>query len=86
VEIKFTLEAAEHLNWWKLSGNKKVQKKIQALIAAILEDPEGGIGKPEKLKYDLAGAWSRRITEEHQLVYEILEDEIKVVALKGHYE
>jgi toxin YoeB len=55
----------------KKSGNILIQKKIQQLLFSINQSPYNGIGKPEQLKYDLAGKWSRRINNEHALIYSI---------------
>lgn len=89
MEIVFAPKAIEHLNFWKKSGNKAVQKKINQLILAIQENPFEGIGKPEQLKYELAGSWFRRINEEHRIVYEIHDNGIIIIleiqSLKGHY-
>lgn len=89
MEVIYTPQAVDDLNFWKKSGNKVVQKKIQKLILAIMETPYEGIGKPEPLKYGLSGSWSRRITQEHRLVYEVLEDKgatiIEIQSLRGHY-
>jgi len=86
MEVKFTPLALEHLEFWKKSGNKQVQKKIQTLIEDIVKTPYHGIGNPHELKYNLYGAWSRRITLEHRLVYEIIDGEILLILrLKGHY-
>lgn len=60
--------------------------KILKLTNAIIENPFEGIGKPEALKYELAGYWSRRITHEDRYVYAITADAIIVQSLKGHYE
>lgn len=64
-------------------------KAIEQLILAIQENPFEGLGKPEPLKYELSGSWSRRINEEHRIVYEIHIDGIIVIfeiqSLKGHY-
>ena len=62
MEIIYSLKALEDIAYWKKSGNKVVQKKISALIADIVEHPYSGLGKPEALKYQLSGSWSRRIT------------------------
>jgi len=62
MEIIYTPRAVEDLKYWKKSGNVAIQNKIKKLIDAIQENPYGGIGKPEPLKYNLFGAWSRRIT------------------------
>ena len=77
-----------YLEEWKKSGNKKVQQKITNLVFAIELMPFEGIGKPEALKYDLAGLWSRRINQEHRIIYQVLveKDTIKIYALKGHYK
>ena len=85
MEIEYTLQAKEDLDYWKKSYNIPVLKKIRKLIEAITQNPYQGIGKPEALKYDLSGCWSRRINKEHRIVYEVLEDKIIVHSLKGHY-
>lgn len=86
MEVKFTKKAIEHLEFWKKSGNKPIQKKIQLLIEDILKTPFKGIGKPEALKYNLLGTWSRKINEEHRIVYEIpYEGVLLIHSLKGHY-
>jgi toxin YoeB len=85
MEIEYTLQAKEDLDFWKKSNNVAILKKIRKLIEAILQSPYEGIGKPEGLKYDLAGCWSRRINTEHRIVYQVFEDKIIVHSLKGHY-
>lgn len=87
MEVKLLEEAEEHLLFWKKSGNISIQKKIQQLPRSIEESPHAGIGKPELLKYNLSGLWSRRINKEHRLVYEIDEENNQIVihSLKGHY-
>lgn len=73
----------EYLSWQ--STDKKVLKKINSLIKDIKRDPFEGIGKPEPLKYELQGCWSRRVTDEHRLVYEIEHDALYIVSCKYHY-
>jgi len=89
VEVIFAPKALEDLNYWKKSGNKIIQKRIQKLILAIQENPFEGIGKPEQLKHNLSGLWSRRINQEHRLIYEINERNeiviLDVLSLRGHY-
>jgi len=89
MEVIFSPRAVEDLKFWKRSGNKIIQQKIEKLIIAIQQNPYEGIGKPEPLKYDLLGAWSRRITQEHRLVYEINERNelviLNILSVKGHY-
>ena len=67
------------------SSNKAVQAKITSLLASIRETPFTGIGKPEPLKNELSGKWSRRITMEHRLVYAV-SDNIYVYSLRGYYK
>lgn len=87
MEIKFTPLADEHLQFWIKTGNKSILKKITVLIQAIQENPFVGIGKPHELKHQLSGSWSRRITEEHRIVYEIIDENILLISrLKGHYK
>jgi toxin YoeB len=87
VEIVYTEKAQEDITFWKKSGNIKIQKRITKLIHAIEKDPYKGIGKPEQLKYSLSGLWSRRINQEHRIVYDIIEEKkrIEILSLKGHY-
>ena len=83
-EVKFSPLANNQLEQWE-STNKKIYKRIEQLIENIQENPHKGIGKPEPLKYELSGYWSRRITEEHRLVYKVTVDAILVVSCKYHY-
>jgi toxin YoeB len=85
MEVKFLPKALEHLEYWKKSGNKGIQKKIQSLIEDIIKTPFEGIGKPEALKYELSGSWSRRISDEHRIVYEIIDDVLEIQSLRYHY-
>lgn len=87
MEVVYSEESQKDIHFWKRSGNKPIQNKIQQLINAICQDPFNGIGKPEALKHNLAGLWSRRINQEHRIIYEVLEEEnkIKIHSLKGHY-
>jgi toxin YoeB len=85
MEIKYTAEGDEDLEFWKKSGNKIVLKRIAELTKSILIDPYTGIGKPEPLKYNFAGFWSRRITDEHRLIYEVDENIVYIHSLRGHY-
>jgi toxin YoeB len=89
MEIIFSPRALEDLRFWRKSGNVAIQKKIEQLLLAIQVNPFEGIGKPEPLKHNLSGAWSRRITREHRLIYEINEKNeiviLNILSLKGHY-
>lgn len=86
MEIEFTLKAEEDIDFWKKSGNKLILKKIRKLLENVKESPFEGIGKPEQLKYDWIGYWSRRINHEHRLIYEVRDSEIVIHSLKGHYD
>jgi len=86
MEIAFTLRANDDVEFWKKSGNKVILKKIRNLLDSIQETPFEGIGKPEQLKYEWVGYWSRRINQEHRLVYEVSSGKIIIHSLKGHYD
>jgi len=75
---------AEYWHW--AAEDKKTFVKINKLITEIARDPFHGTGKPEPLKGNLSGCWSRRITEEHRLVYKVLPDHIVIVSCKYHYK
>ena len=85
MEIILLPEAEKHLIFWKKSGNKKVLKKIYELTKSILQMPYEGIGKPEALKYQLTGKWSRRIDKENRYVYAVINNTLYIYSLKGHY-
>jgi len=85
MEVAYTKKAKEDLFFWKDSGNKQVMTKITVLVRAIIENPFEGIGKPEQLKYSLTGLWSRRINQEHRIVYEVLDKRIIIHSIRGHY-
>ena len=85
MEVEYTDKAEAEAREWIKSGNKKVQDKISRLIENIIKTPFEGIGKPEPLKHNLAGKWSRRITAEDRLIYEVTETTLYIYSLKGHY-
>jgi toxin YoeB len=85
VEVDFLDKAIDDIEFWKKSGNKTVQSKIAKLLESICITPYSGIGKPEPLKHQLSGYWSRRITDEHRLVYTVSENRIKVISMRFHY-
>lgn len=74
---------ADYQHWQRT--DRAVLKRVNRLIEDALRDPFTGIGKPEQLRHALAGAWSRRITEEHRLVYLVDEDDLVVVQVRYHY-
>lgn len=78
-------EAAwEDYLWWQVN-DRKILKRINALIKDIQRNGNEGIGKPEALKHNLSGYWSRRITDEHRLVYAIKDDAILIAQSRYHY-
>lgn len=85
MEIIFLGQAEKDREYWKKSGNKAIMNKITALLKDIAEHPYTGIGKPEPLKYELAGYWSRRINSEHRIVYSVDEEVVRVYVLSMRY-
>ncbi len=85
VEIK--QKALAELKIHKYAGNKASNKKIEAIFKELEEDPYHGVGNPEKLKYNLAGYWSRRINQKDRIVYRVEENIVTVVVISaiGHY-
>ncbi len=73
----------EYSNW--ASENTQIFIRIRSLIEAISRDPFRGVGKPEPLKYDFKGYWSRRVTDEHRLIYRVDAERILIISCKGHY-
>ncbi|WP_394752100.1 Txe/YoeB family addiction module toxin [Crenothrix sp.] len=80
----FQPEFREDLRFW-VQTNQRVALKMLELVEAVMRDPFKGIGKPEPLKHLAAGVWSRRITEEHRLVYLITNDRIDFLQARYHY-
>ena len=74
---------ADYLYWQ--SQDRRTLKRVNTLIRDMQRTPFEGIGKPEPLKHDFAGYWSRRITDEHRLVYKVAEAEIRIAACRYHY-
>ncbi len=84
MKIVFHPNGWEDYLFWQ-SENKKILKKINQLIKDILREPYEGIGKPEPLKFDLSGFWSRRIDQEHRIVYRVDNEELHIMACRHHY-
>ncbi len=85
MRIVFSKNAWEDYTSW-LQIDKKMLRKINDLIKDIQRNPHSGLGKPEPLKYDLAGYWSRRIDQEHRLVYQVIDNDIRIISCKYHYD
>ncbi len=83
-KVLFSPEALKQLNEWT-DQNPKVASQIILLITAISESPFTGIGKPEPLRHSLQGKWSRRISQEHRLVYEVTNTSISIISCRFHY-
>jgi toxin YoeB len=82
--LEFDPAALEDLAWW-VEHNRKLALRIIRLAQEVQKDPFHGLGKPEPLKHELAGCWSRRIDDEHRLVYQVLADKVRVLACRYHY-
>jgi toxin YoeB len=83
-EAIFHPEFRQDLRYW-VETDRKVALRVLELLEAVLRDPFAGIGKPEPLKYVLAGCWSRRITQEHRLVYRVSGHRIDFLQARYHY-
>jgi toxin YoeB len=81
----FLPQFREDLKYW-VKTDRKLALRTLELVEAVLGDPLNGIGKPEPLRHELAGCWSRRITQEHRLVYRITENRIYFLQARYHYE
>ncbi|HZX11268.1 MAG TPA: Txe/YoeB family addiction module toxin [Acidobacteriota bacterium] len=84
MKIIFSTQSWEDYLYWQKT-NKRILKKINQLIKDICRDPYKGKGKPEPLRHALAGYWSRRINEEHRIVYKVREESLFIVQLRYHY-
>ncbi len=82
--LEFDADAFEDLAWW-IENDRKKALKIVKLIREVQRNPFEGTGQPEALKHDLSGCWSRRIDQEHRLIYEVLDDKIRILACRFHY-
>ncbi len=85
MDIQFTPEAWEDYLYWQAT-DKKILKRINELLKDVLRNPTQGKGKPEPLRYELQGCWSRRINQEHRLVYQSNLSVLKVISVRFHYD
>ena len=85
MKIQFTEEAWKDFEWF-LDKDKRVVGRIRELLKDISRHPEEGIGKPERLRFQLSGCRSRRITKEHRLIYTVDEQVVTVISCRYHYE
>ncbi|HMQ74220.1 MAG: Txe/YoeB family addiction module toxin [Rhodoferax sp.] len=84
MKLVFADEAWEDYLYWQKQDRKMVER-IHKLIQEVRRDPFSGVGKPEPLKHALAGFWSRRITDEHRMVYRVEGDSLLIAQLRYHY-
>jgi toxin YoeB len=82
--ISFEKRAFDEYRQWE-KDDKQIFRKINALLTEVMRDPFYGTGKPEPLKWDKSGYWSRRITEEHRLVYKVKNGHVIIASCKSHY-
>jgi toxin YoeB len=82
--LEFDVAAFEDLAWWIEQDRNKALRIIN-LIKDVQRDPFQGIGKPEPLRHELKGSWSRRIDREHRLIYQVTEEKIRILACRYHY-
>jgi toxin YoeB len=83
--VKFEPKAFSQVDEW-LTEDRKMFQRILRILKECQRTPFEGIGKPEPLKGNLKGLWSRRVTDEHRLIYEVTDDLIIVFSMKGHYD
>ncbi|MES2389196.1 MAG: Txe/YoeB family addiction module toxin [Bacteroidota bacterium] len=86
MEIIFFPDALKDLDYWKQTGQTQILSRIRELTESIIESPFSGIGKPEPLKHQHSGRWSRRINLEHRYIYRVSGNILEVLSLRGHYE
>jgi toxin YoeB len=82
--LEFDSAAFEDLEWW-VRTDRKLALRLIRLIQGTQAEPFGGIGKPEPLKHELAGCWSKRIDDEHRLVDQVTDKRIRILACRYHY-
>ena len=84
-KIVFEVDAFQDFTEWA-TIDKKIYRRIVNLLKDVLRQPFSGIGKPEPLKHELKGYWSRRINDEHRLVYKVSDGAITIISCKYHYK
>jgi toxin YoeB len=83
--VDFLPQFREDLNYW-INPDRKIALRTLELVEAVIADPFNGIGKPEPLRYEFTGAWSRRITQEHRLIYRVSGSRVDFLQARYHYE
>jgi toxin YoeB len=85
VEVVYKEQAIDDIKFWKKSGQKIIQDRIVRLVEDIKLNPYSGLGKPEALKHELSGFWSREIDKGNRLIYKISGNQLHIISLRGHY-
>jgi toxin YoeB len=85
VKVVFSSRGWDDYLWWQ-QQDRKLLRRINQLIQDVIRNGNEGIGKPEPLKHGFQGYWSRRINDEHRLVYKVFDDEVRIAACRYHYE
>ena len=85
MKVVFSARGWDDYLWWQ-QQDRKLLKRINQLIQDVMRNGNEGIGKPEPLKHGFQGYWSRRINDEHRLVYKVVQDEVRIAACRYHYE
>jgi toxin YoeB len=84
MKVLFTPEGWEDYTFWQ-ERDRKLAKRLNRIIKDMRRDPFSGIAKPEALKRNYSGFWSRRLTDEHRIVYRVKDENLEIVACRGHY-
>ena len=85
MRLVFDAAGWEDYQWWQVN-DRRMLKRLDLLIDDALRDPTGGRGQPERLKHSASDVWSRRITQEHRLVYRVVRDDLVVLQARFHYD
>jgi toxin YoeB len=85
MRLEFKAQAFEDLRYW-VQTNPKLAKRLLRLVEETRRDPFGGTGKPEPLRGELSGWWSKRIDQEHRLIYQVSKDCLTIAQARGHYD
>ena len=85
MEVNYSENALDDIAYWKEKGTEKIRKRISKLITSIEASPFTGLGKPEPMRYEMTGKWSRRIDNKNRIIYSVAQECIRIYSLRGHY-
>ena len=85
MEVVYKDQAIEDIKFWKRSGQKIIQDRIARIVEDIKLHPYTGLGKPEALKYEMSGFWSREIDKGNRLIYKLADKQLHIISMRGHY-